>query len=347
MPENNGAPLTLTEFLEKTRARLHWYDMGRRVVPISRTQFLAFEQGLTPYPYPMQQKAWFALVQQHPETADAPVIWFLRFELDEQAKLVLATRDYLIHRFVEIASAPTDDTDLGEAMQDNPFAFAPGQEKMANLHAIVHRDLGLAPSQYYAHARDYLGGKPGWEQWTFVAYQGLADFAARLDEPDNTAILSEALPHLPDEPLVALGHCLENHAPPPAVADSLNQRLQAALQDPQASVAVLAALVRALSRTEGLQLLEHLQHILRDPRSSDPEILAAIGGRAWDTLESPVLAKAYLERLSDQEVGQDIFTHCVSDLLRMPQLQQKILAVLRDPERSPRLASAFQHLLQR
>jgi len=338
---------TLTGFLEGTGARLRFYDMGRRVTPIPRAEFLAFERNEAPYPYPLQQKAWFAIVQQHPESPEEPVIWFLRFDLDEQAKLVLATRDYLIHRFVEIASETAGAREYGEAMRDNPYAFAPRDDKMANLHARVHRDLGLGPSQYFAHARDYLSGKPGWEQWSFVAYQGLADVAARLDAPEINRLLLSALPHLPPEPLVALCQCLENHSLQAELAAALRQRLERALEDKKAPPALLAGLLRAQSQAQPAQLADAVMSLLCDPRASDPEVLAAIAGRAWEALLQPEVAKAYLETLASAPVAPNVFDQCVADLLRLPTLQPHILSVLRAPDRSDRLANAFQSMLQR
>jgi len=347
MNSNSNAPLTLTEFLESTGAQLRFYDLGRRVTPIPRDLFLDFERSTEPYPYPMQQKAWFAIVQEYLHALSEPVIWFLRFDLDEQAKLVLAIRDYLMHRFIEIASGPSGESGLGEAMKDNPYAFAPREDKMANLHARVHRDLGLGPSQYYAHARDYLQGKPGWEQWSFVGYQGLADIAARQDENDTAATLVSALPHLPQEPLVALCQCLENYALGDGIAQALRERFSLALADSATSPALLAALLRGQAHAPSPQTADVVLELLGDARSSDPEVLAAIGGRLWEVLQQPEVATAYLEKLASDDVTQEVFDLCLTDLLRMPTLQQRILNVIRAPERSKPLADAFQAMLQR
>ena len=345
MDTDANAPLTLGGFLERTGARLHVYDMGRRVSPITTELFRAFELGEEPYPWPMQQKAWFALVQAYPDSDSEPLIWFLRFDLDEQARLVLATRDYLIHRFVEIASDPKAETDLGQAMRDNPYAFAPREDKMANLHAQVHRDLGRGVSQYYRHARNYLGGAPGWEQWSFVGYQGLADIAARQDQDNNAAILTDAIPHLPDEPLIALCQCLENHVPAPSLAEAPKRRLEQAVSNGQSSPALLAALLRGQSQASLEQVAHAITRLLANPRSADPEILAAIGGRAWESLARPAVARAYLERLASDAVEQAVFDQCVGDLLRMPGLQRPVLEVLRADDRSERVARAFGRML--
>ena len=338
--------LTLCEFLEDTGAEVRFYDMGRRVVAIARDDFLEFERTARPYPLPMQQKAWFALVQQRPAGAGEPLIWFLCFDLDEQAKLVQATRDYFIHRFVELAGATQGDTDLASALDDNPFTFKPREDKLANLNAVLKRDLAQAPSQYFEHSRDYFAGKLGWDQWKFVGYQGIADIAARHREPHVLRLLAEAAPKLPDEPLVALCQCLENHPLADDLGEALRDRLATAVNRADSSAALLAALLRGLSRASGRLLKSALSDVLRHPAASDAEVMAAIGGRAWEALQDERVAKAYLEHLASPAVGQEVFNHCVADLLHMPQMQDSILQVLRSPQRSERLEGAFQTLLQ-
>ena len=337
--------ITLCEFLENTGAQLRIYDMGRRIVEIPRDDFLAFENTSIPYPQPMQQKAWFALVQRRKADAGEPVIWFLRLGLDEQAKLEQATRDYFIHRFVELAGATQGDTDLASALNDNPFTFKPREDKLANLNAVVKRDLGEAPSQYFEHARDYFAGKLGWDQWKFVGYQGIADLAARHSKPQVLRLLTEAVPKLPDEPLVALCQCLENHPLADDLGEALRERLASAVNRGDTPPSLLAGLLRGLSQASPRLLKAALSDVLGHPAANDAEVVAAIGGRAWEALQDERLARAYLERLASPAVGQDIFNHCVADLLHMPQLQENVLQVLRSPQRSQRLADAFQALL--
>lgn len=336
---------TLTEFLENTGAQLRFYDLGRRVSAIARDDFLAFERTEQPYPYPMQQKAWFALVQTRALEMSEPIIWFLRFELDEQGKLVQATRDYFIHRFIELATEGGETPDLGKALEDNPNTFKPRDDKMANFHATLSCDLGLPASQFFTHARSYFDGELGWDQWNFLAYQGIADIAARQNQDGNDKSLSNAIAQLPDEPLVALSQCLENHTPSSVLADTLAKNLKQRLQNPQTSAAILAALLRAISQYENPVTKSLLIETLQHPNATDPEVLAAVGGRLWQHLDSAETLVPYLDLLASEAVGQDIFNHCVTDLLRQPELQQKVLDVIRSPSRSDQLASAFQHLL--
>ena len=338
-----NASLTLTEFLENTGATLDFYDVGRRVSTISRDDFLAFEKTELSYPFPLRKKAWLAVLQQRPTSLSEPVIWFIRFDLDEQGKLVQATRDYFLHRFVELAAEAADGktSDLGVALEDNPYVFKPRDDKLANLNAQLGLHLNREPSQYFEHAKAYFSGAVGWDQWAFVGFQGIADLAARISDNEIADLITQSIPHLPNEPLVALCQCLENQALPDELAKSLTTKLDSESID----AAVLAALVRGLSQAPQSYRDLAIRKALSTAFATDPEILAAIGGRAWEAMQSPEIALEYLETLANKKVDQAIFNHCISDLLRISTLQQPLLAVMRDPKRSDQLAHAFQAML--
>jgi hypothetical protein len=209
---------------------------------------------------------------------------------------------------------------------------------MALFHAALSADLGLSPSRFYPYALDYFRGSPGWDQWEFVGYQGIADVACRHgDEP-----LSQAVAHLPKEPLVALCHCLERRALAPPLLDALIHRLREAMTQTPPDITVLAALVRGLSasghhppaRTAIAGLLAH-------PASTHIEILAAISGRGWEMLLDDALLQAYLLRLATNDHGQAAFEHCISDLLSLPSMSSPARRALRAPGQPAAVREAF------
>ncbi len=338
MPEYD----TLFEFLEKTGARVHAYDLGRRVSRLGRETFIGFEKARQPYPLPMQRKAWFGLVQLAEEPADEPVIWFLRLDLDEQGLLVQAERDYLLKRLLESAQARSSGADPQFFLQDNPYAFSPRDDRMALFHALLSVELDRPASRYYAHALDYFRGTPGWDQWSFVGYQGIADVACRhADEP-----LSTAISRLPKEPLVALCHCLESRRLSANLADALRDRLDQALSTEETDISLLAALIRAFSGDLGDDRTTALfGRVLEHGSASSIEILAALSGRTWELLRQGDLLNRYLERLAGNDHGQDAFTHCVSDLLSLPELAGDVRQALRDPTQSDAVREAFGRML--
>ncbi len=331
-------PLTLYQFLEQTGARVRAYDLGRRIGPIGREPFLAFEQATAPYPQPMQRKAWFALVQLGAEACDDPLIWFLRLDLDEQGLLVQAERDYLLNRLLESAQASSRGADPQVFLQDNPYAFTPREDRMALFHALLSADLGRPPSRFYAHALDYFHGRPGWDQWGFVGYQGIADVACRHDDEP----LTNAIAHLPAEPLVVLCHCLESRPLSPALSNALTDRLRLTTAGRPIDVSVLTAVLRGLSASvDRPGVAEAIGGVLRDPVGRHIEVLAAISGRAWEVLLAPSMLQLFLQRLVANDHGQAAFEHCVSDLLSLPQLADPVRNTLRSPDQTAELRAAF------
>ena len=312
---------TLTELLENSGASLHILDMGRRVLKVGRNRFLQFEKTAIPWPAPLVRQAWFGMLMKNSELPE-PLIWFLRMPLDEQGKLVLASRDYFIHRLIEAwqLNRENEDGKAMDALKDNPYVFKPRDERMAVFHARVSVQMKQQPSRFYEHARTYFNGEHGWDQWNFVGYQGIADVAARFDE--NRDALVSAIPALPPEPLIALCHCLENEEIDHAIAQALANRLDASLND---SVLV-TALIRGLSFTKAVTIRENAyRRVLEMPRlASNIEILAAIAGRAWHMLHDADFCDSYLTALASSDSGQEAFDHCLEDLLFIPDLKKPV-----------------------
>jgi hypothetical protein len=239
---------------------------------------------------------------------------------------------------LESAQARAGGEDPQALLQDNPYAFSPRQDRMAQFHALLSRDLGRPPSRFYAHALAYFSGRPGWDQWSFVGYQGIADVACRHpDEP-----LSTAIDKLPAKPLVALAHCLESQRFSQRLRDALLRRLDRELDTAHPDAAIVAALIRAVSRhaTEA-DVRERLRRLLDHPCGKHIEWLAAIAGRAWEALDDRELLERYLERLADNDHGQAAFEHCVGDLLSLPAQAGQIRQALRSPEMPAQLRAAF------
>ncbi|MET0093093.1 MAG: DUF3549 family protein [Sedimenticola sp.] len=343
---------TITEFLEATGARLRLFDMGRRITKISRDQFLQFEKTELAYPYPMQQQAWFALLFQDEERKIEPFIWFLRFPLDEQGKLLQAARDDFMHRLVERVGENLQAAESGEqldaVLKDNPYTFKPRDDRMAVFHAKANRLLKQPHSQYFDHAREYFSGDLGWDQWSFVGYQGIAEMASFQDADEIGKILASAIPQLPERPLEALCHCLENEPLTLTITRALLERMKQLLCEPEPDLMLVAAVIRAVSCSTSQNLKRELiEAVLAHPCASRIEPLAAISGRAWEILQDETVRRNYLERLAENSEGQEFFNQCLSDLLFLPGMRAPLLGALRDPERSQRLSQAIGALFQR
>ena len=332
---------SINEFLRQAGFSYVVYDMGRRMAQLTPQQFNQFENGVLAYPTPLQQHAWLGLLGWQEEDKSRHFIWFLKLPLDELGKIIPLARDELLHYLVNQVGQrllPSEDDTATTAL---PHGFTPGQESMAMFHAKAAHFLGQPPSRYYKHARDYLAGTQGYDQWAFVGMQGLADVVARLHQQDNLARLQQALPHLPSQPFGLLCRFLEHENIPADLATTLIHhagRGEAAEFSRDDCVAVL----RALAGCSDSQLRQDLiRHILKQPYGNDIEVLAAISGRCWEDLRDSEICRSFLAQLAVNTHGQSGFTHLLRDLLAIPGMRETVMAGLRDPNRSEELAQAL------
>lgn len=345
MKKHSEASPTLIHLLEESAVKLRLYDMGRRVRKVSRKHFLQFEHAQASWPAPLMRQAWFGMLIESEDDAQQMQIWFLHLPLDEQAKLVQPSRDYFLQRLLEAwryNQQQSDTSQLQDALKDNPCTFKPREERLAVFHAKVSLDLNREPSRFYAHALDYFDGKPGWDQWSFVGYQGIADIAARHAQHEQR--IAAALPHLPPEPLTALCHCLENERVPHSIAAPLAHRLKQQLHESKPDTAQTAALLRALSDSSASAIRKRafesvLQHQMM---ANDIEVLAAISARAWEQLLLPEYARMFLSALAGERVGQRGFDQLLQDLLFIPGVRDVLLKTLKQSANNSAVVKRFE-----
>lgn len=347
---------TLTEFIESAGYRLHSFDMGRRIIELPRETLLKFEHTEEPYPLPLQQQAWMGslLLRDNIRMAD-PLVWFIRLPLDEQGKLVLSARDEFLHRLLESLGNNLDPGQasgkLQAALEDNPYTYRPKEERLAILHAKATRLLDQAPSRYYNHALEYFSGAIGWEQWSFLGFQGIADLAVRQGDGTNPQQLAAAIPQLPPAPLEALCHCLENEPIADEIAQALATKAELTLTKEEPNLQNLTACLRGISRSHAVELKRRVVwQVLNHDLARRNDVLAAIGGRAWEVLLDDRIRGRYLVCLAENDQGQVFFDNMLSDLLFLPATRSTMLNSLRNENRPARLAKAigkfFSHLQQ-
>ncbi len=175
---------SLSQFFSEIACHFQCYNMGRRIYPVDPKTFIDFENTHATWQAPFLQHAWFALIfwkgkswkekswknkSREENNPSEHYVWFLKFPLDEQAKLNLAARDdflarlfatlqnYLAHsQQAKHNNLPARLDFLESAMQDSPYGFQPKEQQLANFHAIVHTQLSLSASSYYKNVQDYL-----------------------------------------------------------------------------------------------------------------------------------------------------------------------------------------------
>ncbi len=337
--------VTLIDFLQQTGAHVRVFDMGRRVVKVPLELFRSFEQAAIPYPAPLTQSAWFGLLFWDERLADEHLIWFLKLPLDERGLLIQVARDEFLHRLLQAVGTRVQGlrgSGVENVLADSPWTFRPKEERLAAFHAKATKTLGLPASRFYEHAREYLAGAHGYNRWPLVSLQGLADVTARLSRDGNAALVAQAIPNLPAQAYAALCVCLENEAVDTAVARKVEARVHWALANDPGNAAEVASGIRAISFTKSGELRRRLlRDVLASSVGTEVEVLAAIGGRAWEALIDDELRPVYLERLAANKAGQEYFNHAMADLLYLPGIREHFFREFRDPARPEAVSRAI------
>lgn len=336
MSQVNG----ITDFLNQAGTQFKVFDMGRRIVELDKDSFLTFEQGEAPYPLPLQQQAWLGFVVWTDHDDTDLIIWFLRFPLDAAGKLTKGIRDDFLLRLIEQKDSQSDE-------ESNPYGYKPKQEYMANFHAKAAIALKHPASSFYEHARDYFAGKPGFDQWAFVGFQGIADLAARLNEDDNAALLASAIPQLPVQPFDALAQCLEHTAIDRQISQAIADLINTELEKSEPNGNYLSLCIRALScSTDSGLLKQQLSRVLQHPAGSHPEVLASVSGRCWLALKDEAIIAQFLEALANCNEGHEFFNLVIVDLINIPGMQDSIHTAVRSADRSEKLSQAIGELFK-
>ncbi|MCL9782773.1 DUF3549 family protein [Vibrio sp. S4M6] len=319
---------TLTDLLKNSGCQYLIYDLGRRVQPISHSDFNRIELGQQAYPYPVMRTAQLAIAYWN-ETRQ-PWIWFLKFELDERGLLKLSDIGNFIKYVVEAMGTHLSQ-DMSDEQQEklanNPYTFKPVEDKMAVYHSKIRASLELAHSHYYDHAQQYFSGELGWQNWQTVGLQGITDICTRLPHQQNSANLVRALKQLPNEPLYALLGVLEHCDLPDRLAEPLSDMAREQIDSKDVDLFLLSALTRALAGADNQFSSPILQTILASPMLSHQEVLIAIAGRCWRNLADSNLAEQFLIRLAETN-NQALFNQLFADLVMLPELRVILLPLL-------------------
>lgn len=328
--------MTITELIAESGAQCRIFDLGRKIHKIKRADFEQYELGNRPYPTPYLKFAWLAILTWQPDDAGKHNIWFLKLPLDEQGIVVPADRDAFIKHWLRVVQYP--DQEHGEI----PCHFKPDQHRLAYFHALALTTLRQAPTHYYSTARAYLSGDIEKSQWQSLGLQGIAETVARLNENDNETLLSKALLDMPAVPRNLWLGFLEHQTVSIALTIAINDALATVVRD-GASPADLAAFARGLSASVSAEQRKALlATLMAHPNAHDTEFVTTLFSRCWQDLEGDLLLAA-LELLANQS-GQ-VFMALLGDTMTLPNMRDRIIAALRNPSRSEKLAKAFGDML--
>ena len=333
---------SINEFLRQAGFDYIVFDMGRRMVRLTPQQFNQFEKGVLAYPSPLQQHAWLGILGWQQQDKTRHFIWFVKLPLDELGKINPLARDELLHYLVnQLGQRLLASDDNIDTVTTLPHGFTPGEESMSMFHAKAALLLGQPASRYYQHARDYLTGRQGFEQWAFVGMQGLADVIVRLRQEDNETRLLQSLPHLPSQPFGQVCRFLEHEEISAELATALTKRFAPQVET-EISREDLVATTRALSGCIDAEIRrDWIRRVLRGASGNDIEILAAVSGRCWKDLRDSEICRLFLERLAVNSHQQSGFAALLTDLLAIPGMREIVMQGLRNPSRSEALAQAI------
>ncbi|MCU7938330.1 MAG: DUF3549 family protein [gamma proteobacterium symbiont of Bathyaustriella thionipta] len=385
---------SINQFFSEIGCHFQCYNMGRIIQLVDKQTLIDFELNNTAWQSPFLQQSWLAIVfwQENAQTDKSKsdhYVWFLKLTLDEQAKLNLAARDDFLRRLFDALEHYLDDAQqnkhqttadklqsLESAMKDNPYGFQPKEAQMANFHAIVHQQLSLPASQYYPNTQEYMSGQNGFVQWNQLGLQGIADFAARLDESYNNGtneqLIINNIRHLPLSPFQVLGACLENQAISKALTQAIYEKLSQTLEqrskqenrhsaltssEPLEIITVCITSIKASAQSRDQKLqIQLLTTVLKSIAGTDIEVLATIAGRCWQRIIHPEILSLFLEALAnttfinqgqsytveqEQVQRQGAFNAVLSDLMFIPGIRPHILEKFRSPERSEQLTQSI------
>jgi hypothetical protein len=347
--------MDLSQYLSELEGQYRLYDVGRRIRKLDKTQFQQFEDSDIPYPFPYLQHAWLALYISQKNDVGNETLWFLKWPLDEQGKLIQYVRDDLVMRLLRLSEQPLNtvsDTEIDDPLKDNAFSFNPDDIRRANLHAIINHAQHRKPSSHYDTLVSYLQAgtlNPNeLSHWKNLGMQGIADVAVK--SANHEASLKSCLAKMPREAYLAFAQCLEHSSVSHTLANVALTRLKVDIEKPGNSSAVEAGL-RIIGACFSDQLrIEAWQLWLNSDYSSDVACVLAFATRNYDDLGfMPESITPFLITLA--EFNQDgsesfsVFTKIVADLLFLPGIRNLLLNALRNPERAVILGQAMQALL--
>ena len=332
----------LAELLSESQSDYVIYDLGRRVQAIDAATFQAICNQQRPYPYPLQDHAWFAVVfwPQLSEAQPEPFLWFLKIPVDERGLLNhAAQQEFMAHVIALLGQQITGalDQQQEQQLQQSAYLFTPSEAKRAALHAQLTVRFNKAPSHYYAAAVAELTN-PTPQGWQQLGLQGIHDAAARLaEQSQQTQAVAQHFASYAENLQKALAEALEHTTPPSALLQPLLHCLTE-----QTSTTRLNALRALAGFAKQPDVQADLQALL--PNSSMDE-LVIITARLWPALQGELM-QPYLVRIAELN-NPALFAGVVRDILRLPDTRIHALGLVQRNDLPAVLYKAWQQFMGR
>lgn len=334
---------TLGQLLDAAGTQWRAFDIGRHITKFDKKQFMAIEQAQAPYPFPLAGHAWLAIQFWDSKASKEPYVWFLKFPVDEQSKLVSASRDHFASMVMEALGKDLTGEHAEGKLDNNPYVFTPNANKLAAFNAQLKVLLKQPASQYYEYTQQYFSGQLGFNNWQGVAVQGIADFALRLGDDKNLVNLQSAWEQLPVEVLQPLSAMLEHVDVPVGLCKQLAKYAHAAISQ-QDTIALCCAL-RAMSSSQAQGITAQLvDAILASQVATDSDVLLTIAGRCFRLLADDERLHIFMDNCAHHQKIDELFPSIFTDLVAIPNVRPHLLGLLRKENRSETLARAIGRL---
>jgi len=336
-------PKSLNALLESTGLKYRWINMGRGIRSINNELFDSIESCHTPYPWPLEYQAWFALVVWNPGKDQQHTIWFFKLPLDEQGLIIPPARDTLITELLVMLGILTKKTSEATTQenQSSLYTFDPDDLQKAAIHAKVSKMLAEPPSAWFQTVSDYLSNEKSNITWSSLGLQGFADIAERVSEKQISSLIANALPWVDAPVFEALCNFLKNKKISTHLATAISTRLNQTLSNTQKEALPASFFCSGTAATAQAEsnesIIQCINNVLASPAGSQTMVLQSIGLYCWTALKQGELMKVYLDKLASLPNGQAVFNQQVADLMFVPDMRSLVLAQFRNPERSEKL----------
>lgn len=332
---------TLFELVRAAQCEYSIFDLGRRVQKIDNTEFERFEQNQTPYPYPIQQHAHFALLYWPQQKAENPYIWFLKFPLDEEGLLNLGARNHFVAIVEEALGGQITAEDEQQKLPDNPYVQLPNENKLAVLNAKFRQAAGSTTTPAYLACKDYFAA-PGLQNWQSLSKQGMADFAVNLSDPATSKTFESVFFDLDADLLEQIVPLLEHVD----ISRSLARRICKSLVEAEFSDQnrLLTSLRILAGQAHGEAFSELLQKLLASHQGQSLDVLSILSARCWTAFAQQDNLIFFLEHLA-QVPGSVAFESLFVDLVSQPLLRNQIFSLLKSGDQLPHTRNALTRMV--
>ena len=330
---------TISEFLLHAGTNYRIFDLGRAIRPLPSQLFLDIELGKIPAPYPRQQHGWFGVVFFNPNQTKNHYVWFIKLPLDEQGLVINAARQQFLQIVVEALGQQLEKDQHGHnQLPENPFTFVPTQQQLADFNSISRRSLNLPPSSYYQLTAQYVQN-PQLIEWQNLSLQGIADVLAfDLKQGKDDSFIQQFKNFAPAVQ-IAFCNSFENQV----LEHKHTEMLLTWFAEAPFKHEHLIAVLRALSQSNEQSLVNSFIHdALKKQDWVNKDVLIIIAARHWQSLHDAELMSIFIHHLANCD--NEFFSGLYQDLVQVPDTREKMLAVLRWPDKPAKLVNAIEQL---